>query len=166
LYSSLCLDPPISALICTPLLQIHEEATSLTEEKAATALQPQRAIPLPAPATAIAFAHRDSRFCVAFNNGSLAIYDSAALCSDVAGPVSPLYVHESNNAGPIIDLAPNPEGMSELVAIIRSNMGPSSGFGVELLNLDQNNIVASWECGDTADTTMRSSESTTCGGHT
>ncbi|KAF9048549.1 hypothetical protein BJ165DRAFT_1460486 [Panaeolus papilionaceus] len=106
-------------LALSPLEELRSASIDATSNTSAL-FSPKRLVPLPAKPNIVTFAESDSRLIVAFEQGSVAVYDSATLCSPGSGDVQPLYNNQAQNS-PFRQILPNPgsePGLSDLVAVV------------------------------------------------
>jgi hypothetical protein len=142
----------ILGVILSPLSQLRDEISALTEDKAEVPFIARHTWTLPASASAIVFAHHDTRLLVALFNGSICIYDHTDVFSGVSGPSSPLHTFQSHT-GVITSILPNPEGAPELVAVSRIPSGDSAQQVVEILDINNMSISSAWTSGSSFDST-------------
>ncbi|PPQ64136.1 hypothetical protein CVT24_008766 [Panaeolus cyanescens] len=106
-------------LILSPLSDLRAACIDAKPD-VTTLFTPKRLVPLPAKPNIITFAESDSRLIVAFEQGSIAVYDTAVLCSPGEGDVQPLYNNQVQTS-PFRQILPNPgsePGLSDLVAVV------------------------------------------------
>lgn len=110
-------------IILSPLEELRKAIVNASEDDKGFFF-PQRdlSLDLGLP-TMLAFAHNDTRMIVGVDNGSIYVYDTAALFSSGSDPVSPLRSCDPQ-AGALRQIAPNPGSEPDLIdtiAVVRSD---------------------------------------------
>ncbi|KAI6000392.1 hypothetical protein F5J12DRAFT_845835, partial [Pisolithus orientalis] len=122
-----------SALILSPLSSLHSAFASDTAEDEKP-FQPQRRIPLYGLMPIIVtFAFNESKLLVGQSDNSIAVYETDHLFSSGDGQLAPVHTFPAPSSVTLLSIHPNPDGLPELVAVLRDCSNSPGSLAVELL---------------------------------
>ncbi|KAI5984873.1 hypothetical protein EDD15DRAFT_1699406 [Pisolithus albus] len=141
-----------SALILSPLSALNSAfATDTAEDEKPFA--PQRRVPLHGPMPImVAFPFDESKLLVGLADNSIAVYEADHLCSPGDGQLAPVHTFPASPSVTLLSIHPNPEGLPELVAVLRDCSNNPSSLTVELLDVQKLVSAGGWVAGNSPST--------------
>ncbi|KAI6117162.1 hypothetical protein EDD16DRAFT_1018720 [Pisolithus croceorrhizus] len=141
-----------SALILSPLSALHSAFVSDTAEDEKP-FAPQRRVMLQGlTPTMVTFAFNESKLLIGLADNSIAVYEADHLCSAGDVQLAPVHTFPAFPSVTLLSIHPNPEGLSELVAVLRDCSNSPGSLTVELLDVQKLVSAGGWIAGNSPST--------------
>ncbi|KAG6333222.1 hypothetical protein ID866_5867 [Astraeus odoratus] len=142
-----------ATLILSPLSSLRSAFQSASTEDDKP-FEPQRRVPLSSvKPIIITFACNESKLLVGLSDGTILVYDTDQLFSSGDGHLSPVHTFPVSSPAAPLSIQPNPEGVPELVAVLRDLSSSPGSPAVELLDVQKMVSSGGWMAGGSPNTT-------------
>ncbi|KAI6108861.1 hypothetical protein EV401DRAFT_402739 [Pisolithus croceorrhizus] len=102
--------------------------------------------------TMITFAFNESKLLIGLADNSIVVYEADHLCSAGDVQLAPVHAFPAFPSVTLLSIHPNPEGLSELVAVLRDCSNSPGSLTVELLDVQKLASAGGWIAGNSPST--------------